>query len=45
MTWRRTRAISSPDGRLPGRSSDRIGLPEVASKMWIGWKQVPPHAR
>ena len=26
MTWRKTRAASSPDGRLPGRSSDSTGL-------------------
>ena len=40
MTWRRTFATSSPEGRLPGRSSDSTGLPERPSKMWIGWKQV-----
>jgi hypothetical protein len=39
MTCRKTRAASSPDGRLPGRSSDRTGLPVAASKMWMGWKQ------
>jgi hypothetical protein len=42
ITWASTRAISSPDGRLPGRSSDKIGLPDPASKMWIGLKHVPP---
>jgi len=36
MTCQSTRAISSPDGRLPGLSSERTGLPEVASKIWMG---------
>jgi hypothetical protein len=34
-----TQSISSPDGRLPGRSSDSTGRPVVASKILIGWKQ------
>jgi hypothetical protein len=29
MTCQSTRATSSPEGRLPGLSSDRIGLPEL----------------
>ena len=40
MTRRKTRAASSPDGRLPGRSSDSTGLPVAASKIWMGWKAV-----
>src|ERR1700704_6176213 len=35
-------ATSLPEGRLPGRISDSTGLPEVASKILIGWKQVAP---
>ena len=39
MTCLRIRAASSPEGRLPGRSSESTGLPVAASKMWMGWKQ------
>ncbi len=38
MTCFRMSAASSPEGRLPGRRSERTGLPVAASKIWIGWK-------
>jgi hypothetical protein len=38
MTCSRIQAASSPEGRLPGRSIERTGLPVAASKIWMGWK-------
>ena len=42
MTRRKTCAISLPLGRLPGRIMANTGLPEPASKISIGLKQVVP---
>ena len=36
VTWAMMRAASAPEGRLPGRRRAKTGLPEAASKMWVG---------